>query len=39
MGFHKQGEFSKIQDYDSCDLIDKESNNIYKEIKDFAKES
>ncbi|NUJ97912.1 23S rRNA (uracil(1939)-C(5))-methyltransferase RlmD [Candidatus Gracilibacteria bacterium] len=38
-GFHKQGEFSKILDYDSCDLIDDESNAIYKEIKDFAKTS
>ncbi len=38
-GFHKQGEFSKVQDYDSCDLIDDESNAIYITIKNFAKAS
>ena len=35
--FHKQGEFSKIQDFDGCILIDDIQNTIYKEIKDFTK--
>ena len=35
--FHKQGEFSKIQDFDGCLLIDQIQNDIYKEIKDFTK--
>ena len=39
VGFHKQGEFSKVEDYESCILIDKEQNQLYKKIKDFAKSS
>ncbi len=35
--FHKQWEFSKIQDFDWCILIDELQNKIYKEIKDFSK--
>jgi len=35
--FHKQWEFSKIQDFDWCILIDENQNKIYKEIKDFSK--
>ncbi len=35
--FHKQWEFSKIQDFDGCVLIDEIQNKIYKEIKDFTK--
>ncbi len=35
--FHKQWEFSKIQDFDWTILIDENTNKIYKEIKDFAK--
>lgn len=35
--FHKQGEFSKIEDFDGCILIDEIQNTIYKEIKDFTK--
>ena len=35
--FHKQGEFSKIQDMDGCPLIDEIQNEIYREIKDFSK--
>ena len=35
--FHKQGEFSKIQDFDWCILIDEIQNEIYKRIKDFSK--
>jgi len=35
--FHKQWEFSKIQDFDGCILIDGIQNKIYKEIKDFSK--
>ena len=37
VGFHKQGEFSKIEDFDGCILIDQIQNSIYKEIKDFTK--
>lgn len=39
VGFHKQGEFSKIEDFDGTILISDIANNIYKEIKDFAKNS
>ena len=37
--FHKQWEFSKIEDFDWCPLIDDFQNTVYKEIKDFAKQS
>ncbi len=39
VGFHKRGEFSKVEDYDECLLIDSEQNILYKKIKDFAKQS
>jgi len=39
VGFHKRGEFSKVEDYDECLLIDAQQNKIYKKIKDFAKQS
>ncbi|MGE4443987.1 MAG: 23S rRNA (uracil(1939)-C(5))-methyltransferase RlmD [Candidatus Altimarinota bacterium] len=39
VGFHKQGEFSKIEDFDGTILISELANKIYKEIKDFAKNS
>ncbi|MBW7955042.1 23S rRNA (uracil(1939)-C(5))-methyltransferase RlmD [Candidatus Gracilibacteria bacterium] len=39
LGFHKQGEFSKIEDFDGTILISKLANDIYKEIKEFAKAS
>ncbi len=35
--FHKKWEFSKIQDFDWCILIDEVQNKIYKKIKDFSK--
>lgn len=35
--FHKQWEFSKIQDFDWCILIDEIQNQIYKKIKDYSK--
>lgn len=35
--FHKQGEFSKIQDFDGAPLIDEVQNEIYREIKQFSK--
>ena len=35
--FHKQWEFSKIEDYDWCILIDEFQNKIYREIKNFCK--
>jgi len=37
--FHKQWEFSKIEDFDWTILISDLANSIYKEIKDFAKNS
>lgn len=37
--FHKQWEFSKIEDFDGTILISPLLNSIYKEIKDFAKSS
>lgn len=37
--FHKQWEFSKIEDFDGTILISDLANKIYKEIKDFAKNS
>ena len=37
LGFHKQGEFSKIQDMEGCVLIDELQNEIYREIKVFSK--
>lgn len=39
VGFHKQWEFSKIEDFDWTILIDDIQNTIYKEIKDFAKDT
>ena len=35
--FHKQWEFSKIQDFDWCVLIDEIQNEIFREIKKFSK--
>lgn len=37
--FHKQWEFSKIEDFDWTILISELANKIYKEIKDFTKNS
>ncbi len=37
LGFHKQGEFSKIQDMEGCPLIDELQNEIYREFKAFTK--
>lgn len=39
VGFHKRGEFSKVEDYDECLLIDDLQNEIYRELKTFCKES
>jgi len=39
LGFHKQGEFSKIVDVDSCGLITKEANALYEYIKKLCQES
>lgn len=35
--FHKQWEFSKIQDFDWAPLIDEIQNEIYRDIKKFSK--
>ncbi len=37
LGFHKQWEYSKIQDMNGCPLIDEIQNEIYREIKKFSK--
>lgn len=37
VGFHKQGEFSKIEDMEGCTLIDEVQNEIFREIKAFSK--
>lgn len=37
LGFHKQWEFSKVQDYDWCILIDELQNEIFREIKTYSK--
>ena len=39
VGFHKRWEFSKVEDYDECFLIDEEQNRIYKKVKNFTKRS
>ncbi len=39
VGFHKRGEFSKVEDYDSCLLVDEEQNDIYRAVKQFCKDS
>ena len=39
IGFHKRWEFSKVEDYEECLLIDEEQNTIYQEIRKFTKES
>jgi len=39
VGFHKRGEFSKVEDYDECLLIDERQNEIYREVKAFCKQS
>jgi 23S rRNA (uracil1939-C5)-methyltransferase len=39
VGFHKRGEFSKVEDYDECLLIDERQNEIYRELKAFCKDS
>lgn len=39
VGFHKRWEFSKVEDYDECLLIDERQNEIYREVKQFCKKS
>lgn len=39
VGFHKRWEFSKVEDYDECLLIDEKQNEIYREVKQFCKGS
>ncbi len=36
-GFHKQGEFSKIVDIDTCFLISEQANVLYQHIKQLCK--
>ncbi len=37
--FHKRWEFSRVEDYDSCALIDDITNQIYLEIKTWCRDS
>ncbi|MDD3302813.1 MAG: 23S rRNA (uracil(1939)-C(5))-methyltransferase RlmD [Candidatus Gracilibacteria bacterium] len=37
LGFHKQGEFSKIEDINGFILIPENINDIFRKIKDFSK--
>ncbi len=37
VGFHKQWEFSKVEDFDGCPLIDDIQNTVFLEIKNFCK--
>ena len=37
VGFHKQGEFSKIEDMEGCPLIDEMQNEVYRAVKKFCK--
>ncbi|MEI6673143.1 MAG: hypothetical protein WCL02_07690 [bacterium] len=39
VGFHKQGEFSKIVDIDSCALISDTANALFDHIKNLCKSS
>ena len=39
LGFHKQGEFSKIVDIHNCALISDEANNLFQHIKELCKNS
>ena len=39
IGFHKQGEFSKIVDVDSCGLISAKANQVFDYFKKLASES
>lgn len=39
IGFHKQGEFSKIIDIDTCGLVSNESNLLFQHIKELCKSS
>ncbi|MDD2870991.1 MAG: class I SAM-dependent RNA methyltransferase [Candidatus Gracilibacteria bacterium] len=37
LGFHKQGEFSKVEDMQGSPLIDEVQNEIFREIKKYTK--
>jgi 23S rRNA (uracil1939-C5)-methyltransferase len=39
VGFHKRWEFSRVEDYDSCALVDDITNQIYWEIKIWCRNS
>ena len=39
LGFHKQGEFSKIVDISSCGLISKKANQVFASLKALCKDS
>lgn len=39
IGFHARGEFSRVEDYESCALIDEIQNQIYTEVRKYTKNS
>lgn len=39
LGFHKQGEFSKIIDIDSCGLVSSQANTLFEYLKKLLLES
>ncbi len=39
LGFHKQGEFSKIVDVSACGLISQKANQIFSHLKALCKDS
>ena len=39
VGFHKQGEFSKIIDIDNCGLISDKANEVFQYLKTLCKAS
>ena len=39
LGFHKQGEFSKIVDISSCGLISEKANQVFTSLKALCKDS
>jgi len=39
VGFHKQGEFSKIVDIDSCGLVSQKMDDIFSHLKKLLKQS
>lgn len=39
IGFHARGDFSRVEDYSECLLIDAEQNQIYQRVREYTKSS